>query len=259
MEKNYFEDLKNYDFKNLLEDIGVKIDIEQDLNFKYKIKFKSADGETLRAFTTGSLTKKYKNGFTSGVKKQELETLINDNSKYLNKSLRSNLYIAWYDLAIVEKNKPEHTNILLSQEKRRIETYKEIDNLIYKELETNLNLKKEEKLLNIVKTGSITGSIQNGKQLNSLYDTTLFKDCETYFEIPISKIDNKSLFLLEDYESATEYRAFIGVKLNGIFSMKEDISFSKEDDYLNANSINNAIKSDCIDSPEIKKKVKLKM
>ncbi len=259
MKKIYFEELKEFDFKSLFEDLGVEIKVETEVGHRFRIKLLNPDKEQIWNFTTEQLVAQLKSGFRKALKKDELEMMLDQNSKYLKNSIRSELYVAWFDIAENSKIKPAYLNPLLSEEKKRIELYKSIDAEIEKELEINKNSKEQGTLINQIKNLAEFSTLSTGLELNRIYNTIEFDNDEYYLKVPISICDKEtSLFLREDVSSATGYRGYIGVKIQDTFLMKEDINYSKTDHKFNYESITEAIEStEEIKQPVVKKKVKL--
>lgn len=255
MRKPFFNELKDFDFKSLLADLNVSIEIEREKFHIYNINLKNTSGEIIKTFQTDNLVREYSPVFSSGIKKPELEKMLDENSPYLTKNLRSDFYIAWYDLAINEKNKPAYLNKLLPVEKRRMELYKEIDNQIDKEISFNNDLKEKGDLINIISNLAPLARVESGKDLNNKKDSIFFDDYDHYMIIPIATVGaEKNLYLKEDLTASTGYRGYIGVEINGVFSMKEDISYSKEDEYFNKESIENAMSGEILKEDNTVKK-----
>lgn len=259
MKHRYLEEFKDFDFKKNFADIGVEIKIETELGHRFNIKLLNKSKEVIWNFTTEPLVTQFQSKFRRATRKDELEMMLEENSKYIKHSIRYELDIAYYDIAKNSKFKPEYLNPLLSKRERMVKLYKSIDAEIEKEIEKNKQLKINGTLINQIANLAEFSSVVNGKELNRFYNTIEFDDDEQYLKIQLSILDKETnLFLLEDINSATGYRGFIGVKINDTFSMKEDVSYSKTDNKFNYESITEALNTrNNIDIPEVKKVRKL--
>lgn len=258
MSRQHFEDLKKFDFKTLFSDLNVEMLIEQEENNRYTIKLITNE-KVIADIKTEPLVSKMQSGHYKRTSLQELEMYFDSNSKYIKETIRNNLYTAWYDIAINSKNKPEYLNPLLSEQSKKMALFKSIEQDIDKQITENKEGKESGVLINQIGNLIEFSTVNSGKDLNDRYDTNSFNNAEYYLKIQLSILDkDTSLFLREDFKSATGYRGFIGVEKEGVFCMKEDISYSKEDSNFNKETLKKAmsIEEETIDKPAVKNKMK---